>query len=111
MFVKSCAIFLALAGFAGSLSGAELSSQEVEFFENKIRPVLAESCYECHNSVDKKKGDLALDYRDALLESEVIVPGKPDESPLILAIRHDDDYEAMPSKAPGVAATAGERGE
>ena len=103
MLMKRCAISLALSGLAGSLLGAELSSQEIEFFENKIRPILAESCYECHNSVDKKKGDLSLDYRDALLESEVIVPGNPDESPLILAIRHHEDYEPMPPKAPKLA--------
>ena len=100
MLMKRCAISLALAGLAGGLLGAELTSKEVEFFENKIRPILAENCYECHNSVDKKKGDLALDYRDALLESDVIVPGKPEESPLILAIRHGGDYEAMPAKSP-----------
>ena len=93
-------IYLALVG---SLSGAELTPDEVEFFEAKIRPILAESCYECHNSVGKKKGDLALDYRDAILESDVIVPGKPEESPLILALRHDDDYEPMPSKSPKLA--------
>ena len=103
MLMKRCVISLALAGLAGSLFGAELTSKEVEFFENKIRPILAESCYECHNSVDKKKGDLALDYRDALLESDVIVPGKPEESPLILAIRHGGDYEAMPPKSPKLA--------
>lgn len=93
-----------VAGFAGALSGATLTPAEVEFFEQKIRPILAEHCYECHNSVDKKKGDLALDYRDAVLEGEVIVPGDPDKSPLIIAIRHEgDDYEPMPSKAPQLA--------
>ncbi|MBI24977.1 MAG: hypothetical protein CMN05_15495 [Roseibacillus sp.] len=81
----------------------ELSSEQVEFFEKKIRPVLAENCYECHNSIDKKKGDLALDWREPLAESEIIVPGSPEESPLINAIRHDDDFEAMPSKQPKLA--------
>lgn len=91
------------AYFSGFLSGAGLMPDEVEFFEAKIRPILAENCYECHNSVDKKKGDLALDYRDALLASEVIVPGDPATSPLILALNHADDYEPMPSKAPKLA--------
>lgn len=89
-----------LAPLASTFLAAKPTDAQVEFFENKIRPVLAESCYECHNSIDKSKGDIALDYRQALLDSDVIVPGKPEESPLILAIRHDDDYEAMPSKAP-----------
>ena len=37
------------------------------------------------------------------MESEVIVPGKPEESPLIKAIRHEEDYEPMPSKRPKLA--------
>ena len=81
----------------------ELTSEQVEFFEKKIRPVLAENCYECHNSIDKKKGDLALDWRAPLVESGVIVPGKPEESALIKAIRHEEDYEPMPSKSPKLA--------
>ena len=80
-----------------------LTSEQVEFFEKKIRPILAENCYECHNSVDKKKGDMALDYRTALLDADIIVPGDPLASPLIKAIRHDEDYEPMPSKSPKLA--------
>jgi hypothetical protein len=94
---------IVFAVVTGSISGAEPTPEGVAFFEEKIRPVLAENCYECHNSIDKKKGDLALDYRGAILESEVIVPGDPSASPLILAIRHAGDYEPMPSKAPKLA--------
>ena len=98
------AIFAFLSVLAVSETAAEssksLSPGELEFFESKIRPVLAESCYECHNSVDKKKGDIALDWKDALLDADIIVPGKPEESDLIAAISHDPDFEAMPSKAP-----------
>ena len=85
---------------ANALLGEEITSAQREFFEAKIRPILAENCYNCHNSVDKKKGDIALDYRAALLESEVIVPGNPGKSRLILAVRHAGDVEPMPSKAP-----------
>lgn len=83
-----------------SISIATPNAEHVEFFEKKIRPVLAEACYECHNSVDKAKGDIALDWRDALIESDIIVPGKPEESVLMGAIRHEEDYEPMPSKKP-----------
>ena len=76
---------------------------QVEFFESKIRPVLAQNCYECHNSVNKSEAGLALDYRDALLagsdEGAVIVAGKPEESVLIWAIRHQDGFE-MPDNGP-----------
>ena len=86
-----------------TVSARELSSEQIEFFEKKIRPVLAENCYECHNSTGKKKGDLALDWREPLLAAGVVVPGKPEESPLIKAIRHEEDYEPMPSKGPKLA--------
>ncbi len=85
------------------VSALELPPEHVTFFESKIRPVLAESCYECHNSVNKTKAGLALDYRDALLAGsdagEVVVPGKPEDSALIWAIRHEDDLE-MPENGP-----------
>lgn len=92
-------LFLLTTSLCSFLEGS-LSDEQIEFFESKIRPVLAESCYECHNSVDKKKGDIALDYRQSLLDSNIIVPGKPEQSPLLLAIKHSEDFKAMPSKAP-----------
>ena len=95
---------IALVLLSVSMADAEqLSTTQIEFFENKIRPILAENCYDCHNSVDKKKGDMALDYRAALLEADIIVPGKPAESLLIKAIRHAEDVEPMPSKSPKLA--------
>lgn len=95
---------IALVLLSVSMADAEqLSATQIEFFENKIRPILAENCYDCHNSVDKKKGDMALDYRAALLEADIIVPGKPAESLLIKAIRHAEDVEPMPSKSPKLA--------
>ncbi len=92
-------IFLFLdASFQGSR--AALAEKDVEFFENRIRPVLAQECYECHRTGGKKKGGLALDYRTALLEGgdsgAAIVPGKPSESLLIKAIRHEVADTEMP---------------
>ena len=76
--------------------------EQYDFFESKIRPVLAESCYDCHNSVNKRKAGLALDYRDALLagseNGSVIEPGNPEDSLLIWAIRHEDTE--MPAEGP-----------
>ncbi|NRB27909.1 MAG: DUF1549 domain-containing protein, partial [Roseibacillus sp.] len=100
--IAALVFLLSGSGFSPILA-EELTSEQVEFFEKKIRPILAENCYECHNSIDKKKGDLALDWREPIVESKVIVPGKPEESPLIKAIRHEEDYEPMPSKQPKLA--------
>ena len=51
----------------------EITKEQTEFFEAKIRPVLADTCYRCHSAdAGKNKGGLTLDSRDA---TEVF-PGK-----------------------------------
>ena len=73
----------------------------VEFFEKKIRPLLASRCYECHAS-DKaeENGHLVLDGRTGLLaggtRGPILIAGKPDESLLINAIRYGDPKLQMP---------------
>ena len=57
---------------------------DVEFFEAKIRPVLGQRCYGCHNSkMAAPKGSLILDTREGLLKGgvsgPVVVPGNPAE--------------------------------
>jgi hypothetical protein len=81
----------------------KLSGEQVEFFESKIRPVLAGSCYNCHSAGSEKvKGGLFLDTRDGLLKGgntgPAIVPGDPEKSLLIKAIRYTDPDLQMPPK-------------
>jgi len=73
-----------------------------ELFEKRIRPVLVRHCYECHSAAAKEpKGKLRLDSRAAVRaggeSGPAIVPGKPDESPLIDALKHDG-LEMPPGK-------------
>ena len=63
--------------------GAAQTTAQQEFFETKIRPVLAQQCYGCHT--DEKMGGLRLDSKEGL--SKVVVPGDPEKSLLISAIR------------------------
>ena len=44
-----------------------VAESKLEFFENRIRPILAENCYECHNSIKQVKSGLVLDYKDGIL--------------------------------------------
>ncbi|MBV8878748.1 MAG: PSD1 domain-containing protein [Planctomycetaceae bacterium] len=71
-----------------------------EFFESRIRPVLAQECYGCHAVSTKKKGGLALDSRAGLLKGgsngPAVVPGKPAESLLLKTLRHEDPDLKMP---------------
>ncbi len=81
---------------------SELTQAEISFFESKIRPVLSGACFKCHSEGSRVRGGLRVDTPDALLRGgesgPAIVPGDPDSSILILALRHtDEDYEMPPS--------------
>jgi len=78
-----------------------LSAEDINFFESKIRPILVENCYKCHSrDADKIRGGLLLDSRDGVLkggdDGEVIVPGDPENSVLIYAVRYEDRTFRMP---------------
>ncbi|MCB1235345.1 MAG: DUF1553 domain-containing protein [Verrucomicrobiae bacterium] len=82
------------------LPARAISPEELEFFESKIRPVIAQECYECHNSKDKARGGLVLDTRDGWQKGgesgPAIVPGRPADSLFIRSIKHLDDDLKMP---------------
>src|SRR5713226_3645849 len=69
-----------------------------EFFETRVRPVLAANCYACHTT--GQSGGLRLDSREAVLKGgntgPAIVAGKPEESLLIQAVRQSHEKLKMP---------------
>lgn len=76
------------------------SAQQLEFFEKQVRPLLAKHCYECHSAdAERVEGSLLLDSRAAHLRGgdsgAAIVPGDPDGSLLIEAVRYES-YEMPP---------------
>jgi len=81
----------------------------IAFFEQKIRPVLVEHCYECHSAKAKKlKGGLYLDSKAGWQKGgdagkPIIVPGKPDEGLFLRYIRHLEPDMEMPPKKPKLA--------
>src|SRR5262245_38885989 len=87
--VLACLAILAMRLLALA-AAPEPTREQVRFFEEKVRPILAENCYKCHGS-EKQKGSLRLDVREMALaggeSGPVIVPGKPDASPLVDAIK------------------------
>ena len=70
-----------------------------EFFESRIRPLLASSCFECHT--DKESGGLRVDSREALLKGgdtgPALVPGDADKSLIIQAVKRLPGAPQMPS--------------
>lgn len=96
-----CAVlFGSSATFAQNLKEAS-PSQQIAFFESRIRPVLIEHCYECH-SADSKivQGNLFVDSRSGLLRGgdsgPSLVPNRPSESILLKALRYEESQ--MPPK-------------
>lgn len=100
--------------FVGGARAAELASpvgaplldhaaDNLIFFENKVRPLLADHCYECHGE-KKQKGGLRLDSQPGWQKGgesgAVIVPGNPDTSLLIEAIHYKNEDLQMPPKQP-----------
>lgn len=89
---------------APSADVAKLSPEHAAFFEQKVRPLLVAKCYECHSQESKiLQGGLLLDSRPGWQKGgdsgAAIVPGKPDESLLVRAVKYlKDEYVHMPPK-------------
>src|SRR4051794_34434939 len=89
--------------------GAAPSGKAVEF-NRDIRPILSENCYACHGP-DKshRKAELRLDIRESALAKEAIVPGRPDESELVVRVLSDDPDEMMPPRQSQKTLTAAQK--
>jgi hypothetical protein len=97
-------LFATLAFVCPSL--AETTSEQLAFFEKKIRPVLTDKCYKCHSEqAEKVKGGLVLDTREGIRRGgdngPAVVAGKLEDSLLIEAIRYQNPDFAMPPKKAG----------
>ena len=103
LLVALCIAILPLAFTRAESPGAPVfSDADLEFFENKVRPLLVEHCYECHSAnAETLEGGLRLDSRASILAGgdtqEAVVPGHPDQSLLIDAIEYGDLYEMPPA--------------
>ena len=102
MAADRCAFFVAVWALAASVTAlpAQTDREAIEFFERKIRPVLAEKCYLCHGPENDPMGELRVDSKQALLKGgsrgAAIVAGDPDAGLLIRAIRYTDPDLVMP---------------
>ena len=85
---------------------AKPTPDQVNFFESKVRPLLAENCFRCHGGDSKKKpkADLTLTTLQGMLQGgesgPALVPGNLDKSRIIEAIRYRNENMAMPPKKP-----------
>jgi mono/diheme cytochrome c family protein len=101
--IKAAIRILLAAGFAVPhvASAQAPSAQAAEFFEARIRPVLADNCFSCHGP-KKQRGGLRLDSAAGLRKGgesgSVVLPGHPEKSPLIQAVRHAGERKMPPEK-------------
>src|SRR5262245_7303632 len=76
-------------------------AEDRAFFEARVRPILVERCYHCHSArTGKRRGGLQLDGRAAFQKGgdsgPAAVPGRPEQSLLVRAVRHAEGVAAMP---------------
>lgn len=98
---------LACGFFLSSASAAETeisTSEEARHFTLNVLPVLTEKCFACHDAAQKIKGELEMTSREAMLEGgerfdTFLVPGDPEASKLVLAVKWTDSNLEMPPKA------------
>jgi mono/diheme cytochrome c family protein len=88
---------------APAARGQAPSKAGVEYFESNIRPILVNNCYKCHSSeAAKLKGGLSLEYHESMLKGgdsgPALVPGHPENSLLLKAVRYEDPDLQMPPK-------------
>ena len=94
-------VFLAVA-----VDTATPNAEQLEFFENKVRPLLADKCYRCHSTKAEEKGKLKaglfLDSRAGLLKGgdsgSALKPGDPSKSFLVEAVNYRNEDMEMPPK-------------
>src|SRR5688572_19678863 len=103
VFLRRACLALALIGGVADAQAAAPNRDGLEYFEKHVRPVFVENCYKCHSAeAEKVKGGLLLDTRDGLLKGgdtgPALLPGDPERSLLIKAVRYTDENLQMPPK-------------
>jgi len=94
-------MFVAAGPVAAAETTARFSESQLAFFENRIRPLLANRCQNCHGP-NKRESGFRVDTRGAMLSGgdsgPAIVPGKPTESLLLDVVNYRSDIKMPPEK-------------
>ena len=100
--MKRLGILFCMLVLPAGVSGQERISEEaaLKFFETSVRPVLVSRCFPCHGpDHNTRMANLRLDARDEALARGVIVPGRPERSPLVARIFAKEPARVMPPVA------------
>ena len=101
--MKRLFVFLSLLSPALAAED-DVQRAAMKFFENEVRPILVNKCYDCHSKT-KQKGGLRVDHIGYLKTGgdtgPAVIPGQPEKSPLIEAVHYTNDDFKMPPKNNG----------
>src|SRR6266404_5064040 len=90
--ILACVLLVAVPVVASSQPVTRDEAARVEFFEKKIRPLLANNCFNCHSANTNSQGGLRVDDRNGLVHGggrgPAVVPGQPQKSLLLQAVGH-----------------------
>jgi len=94
-------LVLATIALCSTAQAAAPTPKDFEFFEKKVRPLLVSHCMECHSG-DEPEGQLNMESLAAMLlgglRGPALVPGKPNQSLLVTAIRHNEELKMPPKR-------------
>ena len=97
--LKIALVLMVSALIVPSVLAADKTNAGEKFFEERIRPLLADQCFSCHGS-DKQKGGFRLDSKAAILKGgdigTAVVPGDPAASLLIKAVAYNGELKMPP---------------
>ncbi|MCZ6837026.1 MAG: hypothetical protein O7G85_14715 [Planctomycetota bacterium] len=89
-----------LVGNDGNAMAVRVDDPRMTHFREHVKPLLRDVCIACHNS-NKARSDLDQTSITKLFEGGMsgpaVIPGNPDESWLIIAVRHEEDMEMPPN--------------
>ncbi len=79
---------------------AQDGSEQSRFFDERVAPILRKNCLACHNH-ELADGDVSFEDRETLVKvrakrGAAVVPGEPEKSALVHAIRRDGDVQMPP---------------
>jgi len=103
-------VLLAIGWCSALTLSAGLATTNAIQFNRDVRPVLSDNCFRCHGpDSGNRKAKLRLDRREDAIEHGALVPGKPDESELVVRIFNENPDDLMPPPESHRTLTAAQR--
>ena len=91
--------FIVLSATCLPAAEPQPDQKQIHFFESKIRPLFIKHCYDCHGP-DEQESGLRIDTFKGIVKGgkagSLVVPGKPEQSLLVTAVKYQTPDLQMP---------------